>query len=104
MLKASSAWTQGSSNPRKHDAANGASDAMRSPVLSEQVGAATAWMRRITSVPPTAVADASAMKARGGAAVPMASPARPNTTRPTLAAMTALCTRDSRWPECRGVK
>src|SRR5207247_10672767 len=39
----------------------------------------------------------------GLSADPKASPARPNTTKPTLAAMTALCTRDSRWSEWNGV-
>lgn len=58
-LKQSSAWSQGSSNPRKHDGANG-EDAFvtRSPVWSEQVGAANSWIRRISSVPTTTVPNA----------------------------------------------
>ena len=64
-LNASSAWTQGSSNPRKHDAANG-EDAFvtRSPVASEQLGAANSWIRRISSAPTTTVPNARA-SARG---------------------------------------
>jgi hypothetical protein len=47
-LNTRSAWTQGSSNPRKQD------------LPGEQVGAASAWIRRISSVPTTAVPNARA--------------------------------------------
>ena len=48
-----------------HDAAKGEDLFVTlSPVKSEQVGAAAAWMRRIASVPPTTVTNARAWRSR----------------------------------------